>query len=185
KGWQSRPGREVQFASSMIEARFTPERLLDSATGLGGAEVVSRSAAGVTRIHGDRIDLAFHAPAGAEQNQPGDALVQSKRRVQSEPAALAGRGQSESKVLHAENIKLIMRPGGEEVQNVETQSPGRLDLTPNQPSQWKRTLTAERMSIQYAAGNRPEVLQAKGSVRLNSTPPERPNRAKASAPAPP
>lgn len=184
KGWQNRPGREMQFSGAAVEVHFTPERTVGSAAGLGNAEVVSRSSSGFTKINGDRVDLEFATPAGATQSELRQAMVQGKGRVESQPAA-AGRAPPETKVLTAEVVKLLMRPGGEEVQSVETHSPGRLDLVPNQPSQWKRTLTSERMAIQYAPGNHPETLRANGSVHVSSTPPETPSRAKTSAPAPP
>jgi lipopolysaccharide export system protein LptA len=63
-------------------------------------------------------------------------------------------------VLRSEVIVAQMRPGGQELEQVETQTPGVFELTPGVPGQPKRRLEAIRMWVRYAPGNRVESFRA-------------------------
>jgi lipopolysaccharide export system protein LptA len=166
RGRDLRPGREVEFRADWMEVVFTARNTVEAAKGMGSAELVSRSPSGVTEINGGRVDLEFRAPDGAPESELTTAWVREQARVESRPAAPA-----ETRVLSSDMVKLVMHPGGEEVQSIETLSPGRLEFLPGQPAHWKRVLTAERMWAQYRAGNRLETLRAFGKVHLRSDPP--------------
>ncbi len=183
KGFDIRPGREVRFSAAILDVEFTAERTVDKAVGTGEAAVVSQSVTGITRLNGDRVDLAFVAPPGASESELSTAYLRGRGRIENVPAAAKDRAQPETRILTANAIKVMMRPGGEEVQTLETLTPGRLEFIPNHPSQWKRVLTSERMLLQYAAGNQPERLQANSRVHLRSEPPAA--LAKAGLPPPP
>jgi lipopolysaccharide export system protein LptA len=72
-----------------------------------------------------------------------------------------------------------MRPGGEEIDNVETAGPGTLDFLPNRAGRPKRSLKGDRMWIAYGPENH---IQSFRSVNV-STRTEKP--AAAGKPAPP
>jgi lipopolysaccharide export system protein LptA len=170
-GRDLRPGREVEFRSAWMEVLFNPQRTVESAKGLGGAEVVSRTASGVTKMSGQRVDLEFHTPPGASESQLTVAWLRDQARIESQPAPAPAGAQPEARVLTSEMVKLVMRPGGEDVQSVETLSAARLDFVPSQPAQWRRVLTSERMWAQYRPGNHLDTLRAFGKVHLRSDPP--------------
>jgi lipopolysaccharide export system protein LptA len=171
KGWDNSPTRQVRFGGDSLEVNFTPQRTVGTAAGVGHAQVVSESATGVTRITGDRVDLEFTTPPDATDSELSTAFVRTHARVESVPAVPKDKPQPEAKILQADMVKVVMRPGGRDVQAVETLTPGELDFLPNQPSQWKRTLTAARISAQYQPGNRLDQLRAVGQVQLRSDPP--------------
>jgi lipopolysaccharide export system protein LptA len=173
KGWDLSPGRETRFSGAALEVNFTPEGTVAHATGIGDAQVLSQSASGVIKMNGGRVDLEFTTPPDAGDSELSLAYVRGNGRIESVPAAFQDQPQPESKVLSAEWIKVAMMPGGRDIQMLETLTPGRLDFIPNQPAQWKRILTADRMSAQYVAGNHPEKLHAVGHVQLRSDPPVR------------
>jgi len=183
QGWDISPARAVHFRGDKLEVNFTPQQTVASATGIGSAEVVSQSESGITRITGGRVDLEFRTPAGAAESEVTAAYVRDHGRIESTPPAQNGI-QAETKVLTAEVIQVEMRPGGRDIQKLQTHAPGRLELIPNQPDQWKRTLTAERMTMEYLPGNRPGSLRAAGSVFLRSDPPAAAVRAARPAEAP-
>jgi lipopolysaccharide export system protein LptA len=58
-----------------------------------------------------------------------------------------------------------MRPGGEEIDNVETAGPGTLDFLPNRPGRPKRFLKGDRMWIAYGAENH---IQSFRSVNVST-----------------
>ncbi len=172
QGWDRSGSREVRFGGDWMELQFTTDQTVSSATGIGSAEFESRSATGSTHVTGGRVDLEFVTPAGAPQSQLAGALVQQQARVENTPAAVEGKAPHETRLLTAESVKLVMRPGGEDIQSIETVSAGRLQMLPRQAGQWKRTLTAERISASYQPGNRLETLRALGAVYLRSEPPQ-------------
>ena len=171
KGWDISPGREMRFHGNELTVNFTPQQTVGNASGAGGAEVISQSASGTTKAAGDRIDLEFTTPPGGAESELAQAFVRGHGRVESLPAASAEHAPPESKIVTAEVIQVQMRPGGQDLQTLTTHAAGRLDFLPNQPTQWKRSLTAERMTAQYLPGNHPESLRAVGKVLLRSDPP--------------
>ncbi len=169
QGWTRGSGRQVRFGADWMEVKFTAAQTVAAAAGVGAAELLSESPSGSTKASGNRMNLEFVTPAGAAESHLTTAYVMEQARVESVPAAKPA--QPESRVLTAEGIKLVMRPGGEEVELLETMTPARLEFLPQQPAQWRRLLTADRVTARYRQGNRLETLRAIGQVHLRSEPP--------------
>src|SRR4029453_4242360 len=53
-----------------------------------------------------------------------------------------------------------MREAGEEIDRVETESPGTVEFVPNGPGQKRRFLTSERMTMSYGAENQIRAFRA-------------------------
>ena len=132
QGWNKNPGQEVSFGGDWLEVKFTPQQTVAAASGVGGAELVSRASSGFTRVTGGRVDLEFVTPAEAVESQLSAAVAAGQARLESVPSSTPSGPPSESRILTADMIKLTMRAGGQDIQSVETVSPGRLELTPNQ-----------------------------------------------------
>ena len=64
--------------------------------------------------------------------------------VESKPLPGRGRQLPETRVLRSEIVEMKMRPGGREIETVETHAPGTLEFLPNRPVQRHRTLDGER-----------------------------------------
>jgi lipopolysaccharide export system protein LptA len=86
----------------------------------------------------------------------GNAVIQSK------PVAVADGKLPETRIVHSQAIEVRMRPGGREIELVQTLAPGRLDLIPNQPVQRQRRLDAEQMTMIYGPGNQLQSFRAIG-----------------------
>ena len=171
EGFDVRDGREVRFAGDLLEMNYGANGAVTDALSAGHARLVSRSAAGVDTITGGRVDLQFTLPAGALQSELTTAFVRDQARIENVPAAPPSGPRLDTRVLTADWIKVTMRPGGEEIQRLETLSAGRLEMLPHDAARWKRTLTAERLSADYGSGNRPESMHAVNKVHLRSDPP--------------
>ncbi|MBI3666574.1 MAG: LPS export ABC transporter periplasmic protein LptC, partial [Acidobacteria bacterium] len=178
QGWNISPDREVRFGGDQLAVSFTPQQTVAGASGTGHVQVVSRSPTGITTATGGRMFLEFVSPPEAAESELSVASVQEKARVENVPAAsppsASNQSRPQTRILTSEVIRLSMMPGGREVRSVETLAPGRLDFLPSQAGQWKRTLTADRLSLQYLPGNRPETLRAAGRVHVESEPPAEP-----------
>ena len=70
------------------------------------------------------------------------------------------RSKPETRVLRSQQIEVNMRPGGREIETVETHTPGTLEFRPNTPAQRHRTLEGERLSIAYGPENRMESFRS-------------------------
>jgi lipopolysaccharide export system protein LptA len=55
---------------------------------------------------------------------------------------------------------MVMRPGGQEIERVETHSPGQIEFLPKSPRQRYRRLDGERFSMAYGANNQLERFRA-------------------------
>jgi lipopolysaccharide export system protein LptA len=86
----------------------------------------------------------------------GNAMIESK------PVTAADGKLPETRIVHSQAIEVRMRPGGREIEQVQTLAPGRLDLIPNQPVQRQRRLDAEQMTMTYGPGNQLQSFRATG-----------------------
>ena len=99
------------------------------------------------------------------------ALAYGNAAVEAKPLAAPHGKLPETRVLHSDIITVEMRPGGREIQVVRTHKPGRLEFIPNQPSQHRRTLDAEQMTITYGPENQIQSFRA-ATVQTQTEPTE-------------
>jgi lipopolysaccharide export system protein LptA len=82
------------------------------------------------------------------------ALARGHAVFESKPiAAPAGAQLPDTRVLRSEAIEMKMRPGGREIEAVETQAPGHLEFLPNHPGPRRRQMDGERLYITYGQRN--------------------------------
>ncbi len=165
-GTERSPGRELEYAADHLWMDFAEKGELKKVTATTAARAAAITKAGRTAVSADRIDLEFEPRP--DESVLKQALAMGKAVVESTPSA--GRpnaaARPETRIVRSEIVKLAMRPDGREVQLLETDAPGRLEFVPNGPGQRRRTLDADRMRLEYAAGNLPRVfLATKASTR--------------------
>lgn len=149
--------RQVDFAAQQMTAHFTPRGEMRQVVGGGGSRVQAKSATGVTDVRSPGMLLDFvESPGGS---QLARALATGGSRVENTPKPPAAR-----RVLTSEVVELKMRPGGEELAELQTHTPGEVVFFPQVPNERKRTLTAERLTLAYAPGNRLERFRAVENV---------------------
>jgi lipopolysaccharide export system protein LptA len=115
------------------------------------AHLVSLTDTARTTISSRRVDLDFDASSGASTMM--QALTTGNTVLESAPVPRPGVAPAETRVVRSDRVLLKMRPGGRELANIETQTPGHLEFLPNQPGQRHRTLDADHMFIAYGDGN--------------------------------
>jgi lipopolysaccharide export system protein LptA len=176
-GVQDDPGRKVEFAADELGVNFAENTVVQGIQGSRNARLVSTSATARTTVTGDRIDLEFK-PSG------GDSILSSAAAnggsvAESAPIARESVPTPETRVLKSDVIRLAMRPGGQEIQNLETDGPGTLDFVPNRPDQSKRWLKGDKIWIAYGNENR---LQSFRSINVNTRTDRPPAPGKAAQP---
>ncbi|PWU00796.1 MAG: LPS export ABC transporter periplasmic protein LptC [Terriglobia bacterium] len=166
------PDRKLQYAADGLWVDFDDEGEVRKISGQGNTRLVSTSAAAETTITASRVDMDFEDSEGGSTlgrvNTMGDSTVTSK------PLPAAGRAPAETHILRSDVIELKMRPGGREIETVQTHAPGRLEFLPNQPAQHHRTLDGKDLVIAYGASNRIDSLRVtEAKTQTDPTPEER------------
>jgi lipopolysaccharide export system protein LptA len=169
RGVDVRPAQKTEYAADNLTIRFDPEGVLQSVTGDRNASLVSTTATTRTDVSAPRIDLAFEA-------QGDDALLSKSRAtggavVKSAPVPRDGVPTPDTRVMRSDTLALYMRPNGEEIDRVDSETPGTIEFHPNRPGQRQRTVNGNLMKMQYAENNRIRSFQAVDvSTRTESLP---------------
>lgn len=170
RGSDRYPARQLDYAADQLWMTFTPQGEIEKLTGEGNARLVSTAAGARTTVSTDRVDLEFEA--GAEESVLRKALATGKSTLESQPLPRAGVAPSETRILRSEVITLAMRPGGKEIEQIQTEAPGELEFLPNRPGQRHRVLKGERLWISYGPENRIHSFRAVDvATRTDAAPP--------------
>lgn len=157
------PGRQMEFGAQDLQMEFAEKGLMKKLTGTTGARLVSSTAGSHTTITSDRLDLTFQ-PAETESVLT-TALATGHSVVESKPVPQPSKQLAETRILRSDVVQMKMREGGQEIEAVETQSPGQVEFLPNRPDQRWRTMNGERIWITYGENNQ---IQSFRSVKVST-----------------
>jgi lipopolysaccharide export system protein LptA len=171
RGVELTPGRKMEFAAQDLHMEFTEKGLAKKVNGVTAAMLASSSATARTVVNSDRLDLTFEPQA--TESLLRLALATGHSVVESKPLPQGNKPLPDTRVLRSEVIQLKMKEGGDEIESVETQTPGKVEFLPNRPGQPKRTMNGERIWITYGAEN---MIQSVRSVTVTTlTEPDKKN----------
>ena len=187
QGTDELPKRRVDFGAQHLKIWFDDNDLIHRMEGVDAARLVSKDASGETVMTGQRLDLDF--VAAQRESQLSHALATGQGRIESHPALhpqtvdddagkapgkAGGRDKPSSqqgpKILTSEKLELNMKPGGQEIDEARTLTPGRLEFLPAKPGDRKRQLDAERMTVWYGKQNIIRDFRASKAVTKTETP---------------
>ena len=157
-GVQDGPGRKVEFAADSLLLTFGDDMAIQEVKGQHHGKLVSTAATMRTTVTGEIIDLQFD-PA-AHESTLTHALAMQKAVAEAQPLPQPGEPLAETRVLRSEVIHLNMRPGGKDIDTVETDGAGTVDFLPNRPGQPKRFMQGDRIWIAYGPENRIQSFRA-------------------------
>jgi len=173
KGVQTQPERTVEFAADQLQMILREGGLMEKITGQTNAKLRTVAKTGRTETASDRLDLSFVDREGEAVLK--QAVANGRAEVKSIPAGVPA---PDTRVLKADAVELRMRDGGDEIETVDTHSPGTIEFLPNRPGPRYRKLDGERMNIRYGKNNRIEYFRAvKAATRTDPDP-----KAKGAAP---
>jgi len=158
RGEERRPKQLLEYSAAQLWMAFAPVGEPEKITAEGEARLIQTTESARVAAAAGRLDLEFDAVSGGSILKR--VLATGGARLDSEPIARAGAAEPESRRLTSEVIQLQMRPGGREIERVQTEAPGRLEFLANRPGQRRRWLEAERLWIHYADSNRIQSLRA-------------------------
>ncbi len=153
KGTDNRKGRQVEYSADHMTAHFDSEGNMTEVVGSHNARVVSTQERAKTVITGDKADLHFAMETKPGKDKPDSFLqnvvAEGNAVAESSPVEQPGVVPTETRVLRSDTINLEMKPGGQEVQEINTPSKAQLEFKPNRPDQVHRVLDSSKLRIIY------------------------------------
>lgn len=147
-GTDQQPDRQIEYAADAIHVSYNDEHLMDKVTGLGNARLVSHAMGSQTTMTGTRVDLVLTG-----RSILSSATATGNGYLESKPVPDPNGNTPDTKILKADTLDLQMKPGGKDLERVNTQAAGTLEFLPNQIARHRRILKADRMVILYGERN--------------------------------
>jgi lipopolysaccharide export system protein LptA len=157
-GTDRMPARKLDYEAGGLVVHFAEKAEVRRIEATQQAKLTSTAPAGVTMVSAERLYLDF--TAGQSGSQLHHALAMGRGRVENRPAARKGQPPQPVRVLEGETIHLAMRPGGEEMERVSTDGPGRAEFLPARPEDPYREVKGDPLTMEYAAANALESFRA-------------------------
>ena len=168
RGIHDDPGRKVEYAADELNLNFDDGMVIRTIDGHDHAQLISTSDTARTTVNSDRLDMDFET-AGKESTLK-TAVATGKSVVQATPLPRPGTQPGDTRVLRSDVVRLAMRPGGKEIDYVETDGPGKLEFIPSQPDQPKRSLQGDRIWVNYGQENRIQSVRSINASTLTERP---------------
>jgi lipopolysaccharide export system protein LptA len=151
KGTDRRPGRNLDFAANQLRLDFNDYNQIQKITGVDQAHVVSSGETSLTTLTSDRVLMDFETTD--TDSILRSAVSQGHSTMESKPVIKPGVDADETRVLKSDTIWTKMRPGGQEIESVETQGAGGLEFLPNRPEQSHRWMNGDHIWMTYGPKN--------------------------------
>jgi lipopolysaccharide export system protein LptA len=154
-GTDNRNGRLVQYSAANMTALFNEDGALTEIVGEKDARITSTQKNAKTTVTGDRADLTFDVETNTVANKEvSDSQLHAVTAdghavATSQPLPVPGVLQGDTRILSSNHILLTMRPGGQEVQEINSPTKSNLEFKPNRPGLPHRTLDASKLRVLY------------------------------------
>ncbi|MBM3738691.1 MAG: hypothetical protein FJW39_23180 [Acidobacteria bacterium] len=158
RGSDRQKARPLEFGANELRMELAGDSQVEKITGTGDARLTAASVSSITDIRTPRIEMSF--ALARKESLLRTAVAQGKTVLESRPLPQPGRVTPHTRILRSDGVVTHMRPDGEEVEMVETTTPGEVDLLPNHASQPRRWMSASRMWMKYGQKNQLESFRA-------------------------
>ena len=169
-GTDNQPGRQLQYSAGRLHMKLTPKGEIEKVSGEPDARLLSVSDTARTTVSSFRVDLDFDTASGGSVLK--QAVTSGNTVLESVPLPRPGAQLPETRILHSDRVALKMRPGGQELDTVESLTPCHLEFLPNRAGQRHRTLDASHLFVAYGSDNVIQSLRAEDAA--TRTEPETP-----------
>ncbi len=158
-GADVREAKHTAYSADHLTAHFNDDGVMTEMDGAGNARVASEGLTSKTTMTGDRAQMVFQVVQEPEKNgaesdlqcvtTDGHAVAQSEPMAKPKP----GVAVADTRILRSEHIELMMKPGGQDVQEIRTNTQAQLEFKPNQAGAPHRIVDASRLQVVYGEGN--------------------------------
>jgi len=150
-GTDQRPARTLDYSANQLSLEFNDNNQIQKITGTDQARLVNTADATVTTLTGDKVVMDFDTSGNDSLLQ--NALVSGHGIMESKPVIKPGVDPSDTRILKSDVIRAKMRPGGQDLEAVETDSPAAIEFIPIKPEQPHRWMNGERIAMTYGPKN--------------------------------
>jgi lipopolysaccharide export system protein LptA len=162
-GGDQRPGRNLDYSAKQLRLDFDDDNQIQKITAVDQARLVSTQDAAITTMTSDRVVMDFDTSGDGSVLQT--AVASGHSMVESNPVPANGSDLGDTRILKSETIDIKMRTGGQEIESVETETPGALEFIPNRSGQPHRWMNGEHLVIAYGPKNQ---IQSFRSVNVST-----------------
>lgn len=180
RGVHDDPGRKVEYAADELNLNFDDGMVIRTIDGHDHAQLISTSDTARTTVNSDRLDMDFETTD--KESMLKTAVAAGKSVVQATPIPRPGTQPADTRILRSDVVRLAMKPGGKEIDRVETDGPGKLEFQPNQPDLPKRSMQGDRIWVAYGKENRIQSVRSVNASTLTERPPKAPGTRQGSMP---
>jgi lipopolysaccharide export system protein LptA len=178
-GTDLRPARNLEYAAKQLTVDFNDSNQIQKITGTEDAHVVSTAETTATTLTADKVVMEFDTQGDDSLLQKADATGHGY--MESKPVIKPGADPSDTRILKSDVIHAKMRPGGQELEAVETDTPAAIEFIPNKPENPHRWMNGDRISILYAEKNQIQTVRSH-AVTTRTEKPKLPDQKGAPAP---
>jgi lipopolysaccharide export system protein LptA len=150
-GTDLRPQRNIEYGARYLTIDFNDDNQIQKITGVEQAKLVSTADTSITTMTSDRVAMDFDTSTTDSILRAAIAIGHSQ--VESKPIVKPGADPADTRILKSDTILTKMREGGQEIESMETHSPGELEFIPNGPDKPHRWMNGERIAIAYGPKN--------------------------------
>jgi lipopolysaccharide export system protein LptA len=165
-GSDKQPGKQIEYSADTLHVKYNEDHQIEQMTGAGHARLVSHGAGSDTTMTGNAVDL--HFVQDDDNAVLTSAVAAGNGVLESKPMADPKGDTPDTKIIKSDNLSLQMKPGGKDLDRVETHSPGTLEFLPNQNARHRRILKADAMVVGYGARNEVQSFHATGASGANT-----------------
>ncbi len=151
KGTDKRPGRNLEYSANQLTVEFNDYNQIQKMTGVDQARVVSRGDTSQTTITSDRVVMDFETTNSDSLLKT--AVAQGHGIMESKPVIKPGVDPADTRILKSDTIHTKMRPGGQEIEAVETDGAGAIEFIPNRPELPHRWMNGDHIWMTYGPKN--------------------------------
>jgi lipopolysaccharide export system protein LptA len=171
-GTDDEENRHVEYGADQLVALFNDNGDMTEITAEPNAHLLSQSASSKTSVTANKAVLHFDIKTdivnGQERNSSllHEAFADGNAVVDSSPVPRPDVKPSDTRILRSQKIEILMKQGGREIESLRTDSPGQLEIKPNQPDRSHRWLDGELIRVVYGDENSVDSFYAaKASTR--------------------
>lgn len=158
--------RHVEYGADKLVALFNDDGDMTQIVAEPNAHLLSASAASQTAVTANQAVLSFDVASEVVNGQERhnsvlrEAFAKGNAVVSSSPVPRPGVKAADTRILRSEAIQITMKPGGKEIQALQTDAPGQLEFKPNQPDRAHRWMNGDRIQIAYGNANSVDLVHA-------------------------
>ena len=165
RGGESMADRRTAFSASRLEVEFDIGGELARSGGSGRAKFTSTEAGQRIEVKADSVDLQYEARVEA----PSSVSSSTLRRVEARGAAQASLRPSDGgtvNMIDSESLLLVLKPGGAQIERVESPARGTLRQLARGADAPARTLVGGSIRMAYGTAGDLESLEARNGAQL-------------------